>query len=184
MSNHVMVDIETLDTTATAVVLSIGAVAFDPRGNERMLERYWKPIDITEQVDRGRTVDTDTFQWWMRQADPARREIAKKPIDGCTILADALTDLRNFIRDVEPAGVWGNGSDFDNAILQHAAKSYGVGELWPYWASRCFRTFAAIHDPDRTLRVRANDHNALEDAINQAEWMRKIVANNPFRGLE
>ncbi len=30
---HIMLDLETLDTTSSAVVISIGAVAFDPETN-------------------------------------------------------------------------------------------------------------------------------------------------------
>ena len=45
--NHIMLDLETLDTSPSAVVLSSGAVAFDPYTNA-LGDRFY--VEMTEDV--------------------------------------------------------------------------------------------------------------------------------------
>ena len=70
--NHIMVDIETLDTVQSAVVLSIGAVAFDPHTKE-LGEKFYVEFttDLQAQQRLGRTISADTVTWWMQQGAAA-----------------------------------------------------------------------------------------------------------------
>ena len=44
MTTHVMIDIETLDTAPTSVILSVGAVKFDPfTDTEPHAKTLWRP---------------------------------------------------------------------------------------------------------------------------------------------
>ena len=171
--NHVMIDLETLGTGADAVILSIAAVRFDlytPHTFEKFpeLEFYRTGINI----DQGRRIDDGTFRWWMGQSEAARAEHFKPEM----YLSEALGELYDFFNDESTPdvyGVWGNGADFDNAILQHAW--YHNTMLYPFWANRCFRTFMALFDPDKTHRPGSNDHNALNDCRNQIRWMWNVT---------
>lgn len=183
---HAMLDIETVGTESDAIVLSIGLVFFDPHQARRPIQtqRYWTPIDIDDQIRRGRQMTGGTFRWWLEQGDDARKEhfLPNSELDAPeVILGDALEEIANLCREFKVQGVWGNGSDFDNAILQSAAKQYGVGPMWPYWANRCFRTFTNLFDKDRLWRPEnEHKHNALEDARNQVKWMHQIIQHNPY----
>ena len=81
--NTVIIDIETLDTAPTAVILSIGAFAFDrfdlnetlkniqnstPDENEGNYHLYYV-CNLNEQlVSSKRTIDQSTLNWWRRQS--------------------------------------------------------------------------------------------------------------------
>ena len=64
---HVMIDIETLSTTPDAVVMSVGAVKFDPKATRPPTNKtLWRP-DIDEQTERDRHVSESTLEWWSKQ---------------------------------------------------------------------------------------------------------------------
>lgn len=74
MANHLMIDLETLDTRPTAVVFQVGLVAFrdvlfgeGPGGDNVIMEERLLHVDILSQVIRGRTIDPETIKWWSQQ---------------------------------------------------------------------------------------------------------------------
>lgn len=172
MSQHVMLDLETLGTSADAVILSVGAVVFDSDLSDVSEEDgFYAVLSMGQQLRKGRTVDPNTFRWWMRQSKDARHSIADDKVKRWGV-KQALDKLQELIPE-KPAGVWGNGSDFDNAMLQHLAAQYGY-TLWPFWKNRCFRTFTNLYDPQKHLRPVENPHHALLDCHNQVLWMHNI----------
>ena len=71
MSTHAMIDIETLGTMPNSVILSVGAVKFDPfKSDEPFDGRHWK-IDVDAQTSKGRFVDDSTS--WLH--DPLGQEV-------------------------------------------------------------------------------------------------------------
>lgn len=173
---HVMIDLETLGTTADTVILTIGAVAFSSKSWQTYTPKFYKRLDVGPQIRAGRSVTSDTLSWWMKQGEGPRDEAFSTDFTRSP-LSFALHELKSWMpKDVQ--GVWGNGADFDNAILQHAAANAGVPlQLWPFWANRCFRTFTHQFDPDKKHRPKSNSHHALEDCLNQIRWMREICSN-------
>lgn len=179
--SHIMVDLETLDTTPSAVVTSIGAVAFDPYSKE-LGDNFYLELtdDLAVQQERGRTISADTVVWWMRQGQAAQQLFA--PRSGSAVrcsTASALTHFTDFVRlnGGKDAKLWGNGADFDNVILGSLYKSFGVNKPWSYGNNRCFRTIknlkGAPGSPDRV----GVHHNALDDAVTQALHLQKIMAH-------
>ena len=57
--HDVMIDIEALSTQLGAVVLTIGAVIFDPE-SDRIGQTFAIRLPAQEQIDRGALVDVDT----------------------------------------------------------------------------------------------------------------------------
>lgn len=167
---HVMIDLETLGTTVDTVILSIGAIRFDPETFAVAKRRFYMLLTIEPQLQLGRTISADTLRWWLRVGDKGRNAITDEGQPRHHI-RDMLTHLQQYLEGVE--GVWGNGASFDNAILEHASSKMDI-ELWPFWANRCFRTFTNQFDPERELREKSNDHHALGDCWNQLRWMRRI----------
>ena len=179
--NHIMLDLETLDTTSSAVVLSIGAVAFDPYTNA-LGDKFYVEMteDIAAQQARGRTISGDTVRWWMQQDVQAKR-VFSESIDGVdrANTFEALSRFGLFVaangdRDVE---MWGNGADFDNAILGSLFDSFGLRKPWSYSRNRCYRTMKNLGIGPRRPQVREGvHHNALDDAVTQAAHLQEIFA--------
>jgi hypothetical protein len=94
--NDVMVDIETLSTRLNAVVLSIGAVAFDPY-SDQIGHSFSIQLDPQEQMEKGRHVDINTIKWWMGQSEEAKKE----SFSGSNKVVGALGDFSRFIGSKE-----------------------------------------------------------------------------------
>lgn len=179
---HIMLDLETLDTTSSAVVISIGAVAFDPRTNA-LGDKFYVEMteDTAAQQARGRTISGDTVRWWMQQDVLAKRVFSVPPPDGVERVNtfEALSRFGLFVaangdRDVE---LWGNGADFDNIILGSLYDAFGIRKPWSYSRNRCYRTMKNIGVGPRRPQVREGvHHNALDDAITQAIHLQEIFA--------
>lgn len=169
---HAMIDIETMDTEVTAVVLSVGVLVYDPltirRDTLDSCPRAYFSLDIRSQLERGRTIGGDTMVWWSQQSAEARSVFTEQPK-----LPPAFTlgEIAGIMDQYKVQNVWGNGVDFDNAIINSLAKSFGVTKPLNYKHNRCFRTLRAMfkqHIPDHATMPMGTHHNALDDAIYQA----------------
>lgn len=167
-SNHVMIDLETLDTRPSAAIVSIGAVIFDPRTGVCDDGTLYMELDWRDQVEfHDRTKDPDTVAWWKKQ--PAIVRASLNPVNPIE-LPDALEILRQFI-PAEDSKVWANGDDFDIPILDDAYYKDGSLKPWKFWNTRDCRTIKDLYQSMRGEFQRpAQDvrHNALEDAKQQA----------------
>jgi exodeoxyribonuclease VIII len=85
-------------------------------------------------------------------------------------LPEALVQLTSFLNQFGRKGlkVWGNGSDFDNAILAACYAAVGQPLPWDFWHNRCYRTLKALR-PELKLQRQGTYHNALDDAKTQAQ---------------
>lgn len=160
--NNLMLDIETLDTEVTAKVLSIGAVAFNKYG---ILDQMQLNVDRQSQTDR--TESEDTLIWWSKQGEDKLRANQENTMS----LMDALSDLVYFIKVYEIKYVWGNGADFDNAIVANCYYNQGKEVPWKYYHNRCFRTFTAMFP---ALYCKSSTHIAVEDALNQTKHIMNL----------
>jgi hypothetical protein len=172
----IMVDLETLGSAPGCIVLSIGAVAFDPRSGA--LGAAFHTVVSSPSCRKWElTEDPATLDWWGRQKPEARQVIADAAVSP-TSLTQALKAFEDFLREHGGANqvrVWGNGSDFDNAILADLYRRTGRRLPWAFWNSRCFRTLKgliAVAEPERA----GVHHNALDDARHQAVWALRIFA--------
>lgn len=176
---HIMLDIETLDTTTTAVVLSIGAVVFDPFSRTTGEEFYMECTDLTEQQRLGRTISADTVKWWMKQSPEARELLTADPRpESAAVTRDVLTEFKRFVHrngDTK-AEIWGNGADFDNIVLGSLFDTFMVRRPWSYNKNRCYRTMRKMLAPDLPVKRSGVYHNALDDAITQALHLQEIFA--------
>lgn len=178
--NHVMVDLETLDTETTAHVLSIGAATFDPEGGA-LGDTFYAVMTLSPQESR--TISVSTAAWWANQPAAAREEVfgphdahgrASGNPDGLDLYA-AVSHLVGWIRQRQPAlrYFWANDPDFDLAILRSAARQLDLVWPVPYNAGRSLRTIshAAWGEARSLWPERSPDdvaHHALGDARHQA----------------
>jgi len=158
-------DLETLALTADATILSVAAVNFDmTTGNiGRML------YTTVEYKNQERFVDINTFNWWKKQNPVLRKEV----FGGTRALKEVLEELNKFIRPNQM--VWGNGANFDIAILEHAYKHViNFKTPWKFWNGRDMRT--RIKDAEqlagfkpKAMPFEGRKHRALDDAVHQAK---------------
>lgn len=175
-----MIDLETLDTTPTAVVLSLGAVLFDPHSDASGSTFYVEFTNFLEQqTDAGRTISPNTVLWWMKQDAAARDVFATKEVSQtrCTPLW-GLSEFADFVKQHNVRNVWAKDPDFDVVILRSLYQTNAPGFAFPfsYNASRSVRTVESLPwAPQRAKKAVA--HNALEDAIAQALDVQAVFAN-------
>ena len=185
----VMVDLETLGRRAGCSVLSIGAVYFDPQTG-KMGDELYVVVNRQSCVELGLHEDPETLAWWEAQSAEAKTVLTqaglkkgskatgyslKEPNKGIGRALDMLTEY------LEPAGkrdvrVWGNGADFDNAILANCYAAANRPMPWEFWNNRCFRTLKALAPSVKMDRTGAH-HNALDDAKTQAAHAAKVFAH-------
>lgn len=157
-NKHIMLDLETLGTSANAAIVSIGAVVFDTTGTHNEFSRA---ISVESTIASGGIVDPSTLLWWFEQSEAARQFWLHEPVD----LVSALNSFILWIP--EGAYVWGNGASFDNVILGNAYKRTKLKQPWKYSKDMCYRTMKNIA-PQIQLQRYGVHHNALADATSQA----------------
>ena len=165
---HIMIDLETLATTADAVIVSLGAVKFDQKKIDD--NAFYTPISLESNLLAGRKISESTLAWWMKQSDDARKVFGEANVP----LESALDELKDWIGRGE-YNIWSNGASFDIPILEHAYAQFGVEPPWKFWNSRCYRTLKSMAKA-RTVTFEAPKlaHNALSDAYAQAQHLQLI----------
>lgn len=184
----VMIDIETLDTKASAVVLSIGLVAFDRHDPER------KPVKLTidmgqkqfrdEQKRFGRTQDNGTVRWWKKQSEKAKNVFQRGNVTDCSHGCAVLVKFFHDNTDGNHVKVWGNGSDFDNVIVASFLDTFGYSTPWKFWNNRCHRTMKSEFGHVDTLSIPFTgvQHNAADDAAHQVKQLHAIYQSLGLKG--
>lgn len=160
--DNVMIDLETLSTDNDAAIVSIGAVMFD---NLTIGSEFYITIDAESCEKLGLTISASTVKWWMSQ------ENKTDTFKGTCSLPTALVALSDWLPD--DVKVWCNGVDFDSVILTNAYKACGLILPWKYYNSRCYRTVKNLA-PDIALKRIGLAHNALDDAMSQANHLANI----------
>lgn len=171
MSKNIMLDLETLSTRGNAAILSIGAVKFDLDKMKIDDKGFYSSISIDSNVEAGRHISESTLVWWLDQGDAAKRVFTEPKV----VLDAALESFVDWVgRD--DCAIWGNGSDFDVAILSSAFHQAGYETPWKFYNTRCFRTFKNLPGAPRCTTPPLVAHNALHDALSQAQHALAIQA--------
>lgn len=139
---HVMIDLETLGTQQDSVFLSVAAVQFDLHTGETG-EEFYETITLDSALKAGRTIDSNTLEWWMGQNPQTMRLMFRDP----SPLGAVLLRLFLFIRTNGIEFPWGNSASFDLGMLNDAYKASDLKEApWHYSQERCYRTVNALFD--------------------------------------
>ena len=164
-----MLDLETLGTRPGCVILTLGAVKFDPYSLREPGPGIYFRIDVDEQTALGREVQEDTLAWWISQADDIREE-ALGETDRVSL--DTLyRDLNRFLVGVD--NIWAQGPVFDIAILENLYRQCGWPTPWQFWQISDSRTLFKVHGDPR-IKGKAGLHNALEDCVSQAVAVQQV----------
>lgn len=165
----VMLDIETLGTCPDCVVLTLGAVKFNPYTQEDIIAGIYCRPDVDEQIAKGRIVRDDTLEWWTTQAEAVREEALGE--EGRIPVTQMLQELNRFLVGVN--NIWAQGTVFDIGILEHLYKQYNMVPNWQYWQIADSRTLFKVHGDPR-VKGKEGLHNALEDCVSQAQAVQQI----------
>ena len=176
---NVMIDVESLGTTADAVIMSIGAVRFDLDSEQIDDAGFYASISVDSNLALNRRISEDTLLWWLKQPSDAQQVFHESK----QTLAVALTDFCDWLGD-DSSYLWSNGADFDLPMVAHALTQCGMEIPWKFWNNRCFRTYKNLPG---AKDVRAPNtgvkHNALSDAYSQARTAqiihRKLFLDQP-----
>jgi exodeoxyribonuclease VIII len=163
----VMVDLETLGRRPGCAVLSIGAVEFCPQRG--LGKQFYVVVNRQSQRSQGLHEDPDTLKWWMSQSEAARQVLEDAESPMAVSLEKALAQFTTFLAPIglRRVKMWGNGSDFDNAILACLYGAIGQSIPWDFWNNRCYRTLKNLRKIPAQKRE-GTYHNALDDAKTQA----------------
>ena len=165
-----MLDLETLATSPDSVILTFGAVKFNPFDPEQDFDTglYYR-VDVDEQINLGRKVDPGTIEWWGRQNEAVREEALGE--NDRVSLEYFTSQLNKFVVNAER--IWAQGPVFDIVILENLYRQLNKPTPWPYYVIRDSRTLLkALGDtrnPGNML------HNALADCVSQAQAIQKAV---------
>lgn len=164
----IMLDLETVGTSAGCGILSIGAVTFslDKQFHEKIL-----PASFHGTLKE----DIDTLRWWHKQ----QKEIRDDAFSGIKPISLALVEFSDWFKGlgpVEDTYIWGNGADFDLPILEAAYETFGMEKPWAPYNGRCYRTLKNLLPHVKAEVKNAVKHNALEDAKYQARHAVQLLA--------
>lgn len=178
--SDVMLDLETLGTSAGCTILSIGAAQF---GRDGLKGSFYTVINRRSCLNAGLVEDPDTLAWWGRQSPEARKTLGEAGDPAASVpLGNALFQLDFWLSQVagledierKTLKVWGNGADFDLPILAEAYRRAGFSVPWAAYNGRCYRTLKNLM-PAITLKRSGTHHNALSDAQSQAEHAVRLL---------
>ena len=179
MTTECMIDLETFGMPPDGLIVSIGAVKFDP-DTVKIVDRFHLAIDPELCRDQHFTIDPGTVKWWL---DPKRDAPRQVWLDQPKF--DPGTALAGFLDWYGPATMptWGNAVTFDIILMKSAFKALHLGCPWQFWDERCHRTLKTIPPEIVTKRsfqmgiMHAGSgvlHTALFDAEVQA-WQNMLI---------
>ena len=174
----IMLDLETLATSPDSVILTFGAVKFNPFDPDSDMDQglYFR-INVDEQIALGRHVDDGTVTWWGTQSDEVREEALGE--HDRVSLENFTTELNKFV--VGATRIWAQGPVFDIVILENLYRQLKKPTPWPYYLIRDSRTLLkALGD---TRKGGALLHNALADCVSQAQAIQNAVSRYELKEL-
>ena len=161
--SDIMVDIETLGTKPNSVMLTIGAVRFDPFADDSKLKNgpndmdmFYARVDPESFTWPDAEIDDNTLAWWGKQSAEVREE-AFTEADRHPV----LQVMQDFYKWCQPFDrIWANGPAFDIVILEHIYRRLGRGFPWQYYQVRDCRTVYKL----------APKHERVNPALHHAAW--------------
>ena len=169
-NKNICLDIETLSTRSTAVIVSIAAVSFSFTSD--VTEEFEVHINPRSSKDYGLHVDQKTLDWWKNSNIEAAKVWMNSKID-------LMTGIQSFIdfTGSDKDTLWfSQGSTFDFPILQSSMQVLNIEPPWKFWNVRDMRTINWLGqvDPRNEPRVGLY-HDALSDCYTQIQNMKKAL---------
>ena len=166
--NHLMLDLETLGTKPGCMILSIGAVGFDPYkigiDERNETHKFYVNVALEAQKKLGLDFSPDTLTWWINQTDEAKEHL----FNGEVTVHGAVDSFIAFWHRNDYKYVWSHGSTFDIPILHHIIEAVGCATPWKFWDVRDTWTAFALAN-FQLGKPTGVHHYAYDDAVRQAK---------------
>lgn len=175
MKTHLMLDFETLGHIPPNVhTLSLGATLFNR--NEILKTGHWH-YQMEDQKVRGHIITPETQAWWDKQSPEARQVFVDVERDG----KNQTEIIQSFLSwmDAKDVRVWSAGAGFDIPILELQIRECNEKIPWMFWNHRCYRTIKAMFHIEKEFQRKSLKHDALADAMYQAECIGYFLQKNP-----
>lgn len=176
---RITMDLETLDTQPTGVIVSFGLVPFHLQDNNTFEELVNNGINILfdrePQLRHGCTISEDTLAWWRKQGDEAKEVLE----GGDRIDPKDMHDVIKAKFTYPPKTKWYcRGQHFDFPMMIHMCHALAIREPWGYQDPRDLRTWFDFYkgyerDLWRDKQKGFIAHNSLHDAALEALHMQR-----------
>jgi len=192
---HIVLDLETLSTENNALILSIGAVKIKTGDENKIEEKFYRIINLESSMKYDFHISAGTLKWWFsmdkKLIEKTFTGIEEEPVS----IENALNDFSTFCNIDERLLIWGNSNSFDCTIIENAYKTLGLPCPFMFYQTRDFRTMKALFksmSPEFSLKLdnlhysaecSLIAHNALDDAILEAEILLLIIGHLKSLGL-
>ena len=183
---EMMIDLETLDTRPSAIVLSIGAVVwqsvmedhFIPDGTSRTQKKLgyeivdrWMRVPRIDEQTKLRTMSESTLMWWQNQTSMAQQE-AFNPVR-----LSARATLQEFMQwttgfNTKITRFWASPSTFDFPIMESYADQFEMPLPWSYRQKYDVRTAVneASYSADDHILIRGPLVGVPHTPVFDCEW--------------
>lgn len=176
-SVHFVIDTETLGTRPGCPILQIGAVRVESGVATRQGE-FFASVGSNVRIGQN-TIEMATLQWWTQEHPHKFDEILDNSENH--EIADALAGLTEFCaprQRCETQFFWSKHPHFDFPILEAAFEKLEKPTPWRFWQ---IRDIATLEDELFIKREPVkNDHDALSDAINEANILIAAVWGDEY----
>jgi hypothetical protein len=185
----IMLDLETLGTSPGCSVLSIGAARFsidDETPEDVRMAGVFEigPICRRSCAAIGLKENPLTVEWWGTQSAEARERAFGGVNEKLEHVVSALQCFRYWLAALDDFRIWGNGADFDIAVLGAAYDAAAVPKPWNYKNVRCYRTMKAEFPTVTVEPFKGVAHSAVDDAVNQALHLSRVWRHMRSAGVK
>lgn len=160
----VMVDIETMGTRSTSLILQIGACYFDRETGE-IGDTFIQNIDYDSLTQDLFTVDKSTIDWWLLQSEEARKSVSNE----FTTTIDVTLDLFKMFLERGAKYIWSHAT-FDVPIILNAFNEMDIEFPIHYTKMRDIRTLMDISGHKSSVEREGTHHDALDDCKFQVAY--------------
>lgn len=161
----IMVDIETLGVKPGCVIMSIGAVSFNPKKLGSVgQKKFYANIDPQDSISRGFHTEKGTVEWWKKQSEEAKQHLIenRQPIE------TVVTDFIDWWRKQKGEKIWCQGANFDAPLLEAVFEKLELKAPWKFWNVRDTRTIYDMCDFNPySIKREGTYHDALDDCLHQ-----------------
>lgn len=177
---RIMVDIETRALSPRAAILQIGAVVIDNALN--VTQKVFDACIDAQDSARYGEVDPGTDEWWAWQSDQVSRKVWSGTETSASVTGRFqlwMLGQRDVLFDTE---VWAQGPQFDLVALRWLFKQHGLSVPWKYNEERDLRTARKLIPVHVERDEHLPAHDALADAVHQANILREVIWRSRHKG--
>ena len=166
---NITFDLETLGDGYNAPIVQIGAVKFNDEGKTDAT--FLRTINIEKLSRYDFKTDYSTIKWWLNQEDAAIKSVFA--VEDEQDLRQSLREFQEWVGKSSNYVYWTHAT-FDPPILINNFRKVGLPDFIPFRLHRDIRTLIYFTGTMETTRKGVH-HNALDDAIYQAEYISKGI---------